>query len=87
MKVSPCFDQTIKVLSISDDETFDNRKFKRVEIEVYNYIATPKGRVKFGTENNSIIIWEELYRGLPELNVGDIIEGEIVSVLCSRHLI
>ncbi len=80
MKVAPCSDQTIKILSITEDVTSDDKNFKRVSVEISNYIRTSNGRIRIDQSVNTVYFWEDLYSNFPEILVGDIIEGESVKV-------
>lgn len=76
MKVYPCSYQKLEILSVVDDETSDNRKFKKVEAQVHDYLNTDNGRIKWGEVSEVFFIWNELDDDFPVLEDGDIIEGE-----------
>lgn len=86
MKVSPCFDQSLEIISLQEDKTRDNKLFLRLTVKVWNYARTENGRIPLGMAHlKTVLVWQELDTNFPKIKVGDIIEGERI-VLTSKNV-
>jgi hypothetical protein len=78
-----------EVTGIENSETSTNEKFQKIEVRIYYLLViSDKITKKIYTTNpatrnsaySTIIFWEELKNGFPKLEIGDVIEGELIEV-------